>query len=388
MRHSVKKDGDTNRMALRGLTVVAIICSILFPLLFFTVQMWHIAEGAHERLRYQMEIMEQYPGQSLPDALSLSPDESGQKHLSNSEQALIDYYKDHYNDLTQDTIYQLFNGQVNVFFYLTADLGFESTTGEVLVFVDMSFETITMITTTLTLMMVGLLTTGGIIWLRRRSLAALDAKDAALKNFFANASHELKTPLTSILAYAEGARQGAFEPRESCGIIVRETEHMSATVNSILELSRLDAGVLEAHPLPSDLREIAYEAASALEPTAALQSVRLEVDAPEPLRCTIDEDLMAVAVNNVLTNALRYAETTVRAVGEKNAATVALVVRNDGAPISADHAATMFDRFATGPGGQTGIGLAVAAEYVRMNTGTIVARPTDSGTEVRIEIPR
>ncbi|MCI9207278.1 MAG: HAMP domain-containing histidine kinase [Adlercreutzia caecimuris] len=388
MRHSVKKDGDTNRMALRGLTVVAIICSILFPLLFFTVQMWHIAEGAHEKLRYQMEIMEQYPGQSLPDALSLSPDESGQKHLSNSEQALIDYYKDHYNDLTQDTIYQLFNGQVNVFFYLTADLGFESTTGEVLVFVDMSFETITMITTTLTLMMVGLLTTGGIIWLRRRSLAALDAKDAALKNFFANASHELKTPLTSILAYAEGARQGAFEPRESCGIIVRETEHMSATVNSILELSRLDAGVLEAHPLPSDLREIAYEAASALEPTAALQSVRLEVDAPEPLRCTIDEDLIAVAVNNVLTNALRYAETTVRAVGEKNAATVALVVRNDGAPISADHAATMFDRFATGPGGQTGIGLAVAAEYVRMHTGTIVARPTDSGTEVRIEIPR
>lgn len=388
MRHSVKKDGDTNRMALRGLTVVAIICSILFPLLFFTVQMWHIAEGAHEKLRYQMEIMEQYPGQSLPDALSLSPDESGQKHLSNSEQALIDYYKDHYNDLTQDTIYQLFNGQVNVFFYLTADLGFESTTGEVLVFVDMSFETITMITTTLTLMMVGLLTTGGIIWLRRRSLAALDAKDAALKNFFANASHELKTPLTSILAYAEGARQGAFEPRESCGIIVRETEHMSATVNSILELSRLDAGVLEAHPLPSDLREIAYEAASALEPTAALQSVRLEVDAPEPLRCTIDEDLIAVAVKNVLTNALRYAETTVRAVGEKNAATVALVVRNDGAPISADHAATMFDRFATGPGGQTGIGLAVAAEYVRMHTGTIVARPTDSGTEVRIEIPR
>ena len=387
MRHSVKKDGDTNRMALRGLTVVAIICSILFPLLFFTVQMWHIAEGAHEKLRYQMEIMEQYPGQSLPDALSLSPDESGQKHLSNSEQALIDYYKDHYN-LTQDTIYQLFNGQVNVFFYLTADLGFESTTGEVLVFVDMSFETITMITTTLTLMMVGLLTTGGIIWLRRRSLAALDAKDAALKNFFANASHELKTPLTSILAYAEGARQGAFEPRESCGIIVRETEHMSATVNSILELSRLDAGVLEAHPLPSDLREIAYEAASALEPTAALQSVRLEVDAPEPLRCTIDEDLIAVAVNNVLTNALRYTETTVRAVGEKNAATVALVVRNDGAPISADHAATMFDRFATGPGGQTGIGLAVAAEYVRMHTGTIVARPTDSGTEVRIEIPR
>ena len=290
--------------------------------------------------------------------------------------------------MTKDTIYQLFNGKVNVLIYLKDDIGFESTTGEVLVFVDMSFETITMITTTLTLMMVGLLTTGGIIWLRRRSLAALDAKDAALKNFFANASHELKTPLTSILAYAEGARQGAFEPRESCGIIVRETEHMSATVNSILELSRLDAGVLEAHPLPSDLREIAYEAASALEPTAALQSVRLEVDAPEPLRCTIDEDLIAVAVNNVLTNALRYAETTVRAVGEKNAATVALVVRNDGAPISADHAATMFDRFATGPGGQTGIGLAVAAEYVRMHTGTIVARPTDSGTEVRIEIPR
>ena len=260
MRHSVKKDGDTNRMALRGLTVVAIICSILFPLLFFTVQMWHIAEGAHEKLRYQMEIMEQYPGQSLPDALSLSPDESGQKHLSNSEQALIDYYKDHYNDLTQDTIYQLFNGQVNVFFSLTADLGFESTTGEVLVFVDMSFETITMITTTLTLMMVGLLTTGGIIWLRRRSLAALDAKDAALKNFFANASHELKTPLQSISGYAELLSEGMVKREDVPHFskqILAESRRMIALVEDIIRLSHLDEGADDMQREEVDLYELA-----------------------------------------------------------------------------------------------------------------------------------
>ncbi len=142
-----------------------------------------------------------------------------------------------------------------------------------------------------------------------------------------------------------------------------------------------------------DLREVMYDCAVALEPMAALRDVAVEVEAPDPVVGSFDEDMLTVALGNVLTNALRYAQSRV-AVGlrvERKARSryrVAVVsVFNDGVPISAEQARVMFERFATGPGGQTGIGLAVAAGYVRLHGGTIEGHPCENGTEVAMILP-
>lgn len=388
-----------NALAVRGLFLAALIAVLVLPLLFCAVQLWGISDGARESLDRLMRLDETATESPVPDGFYVLPEESGEAFLSPSEQALLDYCEAHRNELSQRTVYLLVQPNVVMYYCIMPDAGYEeSETGEVVLFSDVSFEVRTVVVATVVLMTAAAVVVLLMAALRRRTLRALDAKDRALEDFFANASHELKTPLTSILSYAEGGRQGIIDPRESCGVVVREAERMAATVGSILDLSRLDAQVVEPRMCRADIRETVYDGLVALEPTAALRSIEMDIDAPDPLVGIFDEDMIGIALGNVLSNGVRYARSTVKVTvrragkprGEGRLATrswAVITICNDGSAIDPDQARSMFERFATGPDGQTGIGLAVAAEYVRLHGGTIEGRPCEDGTEVVIRVP-
>ena len=93
------------------------------------------------------------------------------------------------------------------------------------------------------------------------SFTNLDAKDKSMKDFFANASHELKTPIMVIKGYSDGLRDGIVTQGKVCQIIEKETERMTALINDILEFSKLDSGIVKPHIAEYDVREILYDAA-------------------------------------------------------------------------------------------------------------------------------
>ncbi len=394
MRNLGNDKHRANVSAVRGLFLAALIAVLVLPLLFCTVQLWRIGDGAQESLNRLMHLDESATESPVPEGFYLLPEESGEEFLLPAEQVLLDYCEAHRNELSQRTVYLLVRSNAVVFYCIVPDSGYEdSELGEVVLFSNVTFEVRTVVMATVVLMGAAAVVVLLMAGLRRRTLRALDAKDQALDDFFANASHELKTPLTSIMAYAEGAQQGVIDPRDSCEVVAREAERMAHTVESVLDLSRLDARAVRPEVRRIDLREVVYDCVVALEPMAALRDVAVEVEAPDPVVGSFDEDMLTVALGNVLTNALRYAQSRV-AVGlrvERKARSrcrVAVIsVFNDGVPISVEQARVMFERFATGPGGQTGIGLAVAAGYVQLHGGTIEGRPCESGTEVAMSLP-
>lgn len=90
----------------------------------------------------------------------------------------------------------------------------------------------------------------------RQTIRVLDAKDKSMKDFFANASHELKTPIMAIKGYSDGLRDGIVTQGKTCQVIEKETERMTTLINDILEFSKLDRGIVKPHIGEYDVREI------------------------------------------------------------------------------------------------------------------------------------
>ena len=220
----------------------------------------------------------------------------------------------------------------------------------------------------------------------RYTVKMLDAKDESMKNFFANASHELKTPLMSIRGNVDGIREGYVGVEAGCEVIEKETERMSRLVGDILEISRVDSGSLEPQMLDCDVREIVYDAASSVMQTAEQKGIRLDVDIPEPVFRKCDESMLYSAFSNILTNAVRYAESFIRVSSEPAKEKVVFTFENDGEPISDEDRQHIFDRFYKGVKGQTGIGMALAREYVVLHGSDISLEVSNGHTVFKIPL--
>lgn len=215
----------------------------------------------------------------------------------------------------------------------------------------------------------------------------VDDAQGKLKKFFENASHDLKTPLTVIQGYADGIRAGVIDPQEGGETIVAQGERMTALVEEILMLSRLDAGQRKLNPVPRDLRETLQTAAMQLKRTAAEQHKEISLSLPdEALVMPVDEQVMLRALQNLLDNALRYADTRITLslrVGRREAR---IVVSDDGAGIPPEELTQVFERYYRGRSGQNGIGLSLARELVLLHGGHISAH-NDGGAHFVIRLP-
>ncbi|MCA0971139.1 HAMP domain-containing histidine kinase [Halobacillus litoralis] len=209
------------------------------------------------------------------------------------------------------------------------------------------------------------------------------------KQFFQNASHELKTPLQSIQGYAEGIRDGIFEgeaAEKGYNVMISETERLKKIVNEMILLAKLDSSEDVYHPERTDIMSLVTQAHDRLLPLAQEKGVALSIQTDESFYAEVDHERVLQAFINIISNAIRHAEHEVRVeTFEKNQSLV-VKVSDDGEGIPQELLSQLFERFMKGKGGETGLGLAISRAIVERSGGSIKAY-NESGAVFEIELP-
>ncbi|MGK5444080.1 SpoIIE family protein phosphatase [Micromonospora sp. URMC 105] len=233
----------------------------------------------------------------------------------------------------------------------------------------------------------------------RARAAELAALDRAKTNFFANVSHEFRTPLTLVLGPLEDLLADAALPPayiDRLTVMHRNALRLLKLVNTVLDFSRLESGRLAAHYQPTDLADYTSRLASTFRSATARAGLRLVVDCPPlPGPVFVDRDMWEKIVLNLLSNALKFTfdgeiRVRIRAVG----GAARLEVSDTGVGIVAAELPHVFERFHRVPGVRsrthegTGIGLALVRELVEMHGGTVVVSSRlDEGSTFTVTVP-
>lgn len=218
------------------------------------------------------------------------------------------------------------------------------------------------------------------------------------REFVANASHELRAPLTSIRGYLGALADGTAETEEEKQRCVRvasdQADLMRRLVDQLLDLSRLQAGVVHFEVEPLDLSGIISAAVDALAPAAATSSVQIIYQRPGPVVVTADGDRILRVVVNLVDNAVRHSprdgQVQVRIERETQATghgpqQARVVVEDQGPGVPADHLAHIWERFhkvdkSRGPADTgAGLGLAIAREIVVAHGGSVFVENRPEG---------
>lgn len=198
-------------------------------------------------------------------------------------------------------------------------------------------------------------------------------------NFVSSVSHELKTPLASIRAYAEllvDNEANSDRDRERfCGVIQEQADRLNRLIDNMLNLSRMESGSLRVRKEPLDLIELVNEIIITLEPQAREKSARFYCECHDcELVVQADRDMIYQAVMNLLANALKYSpEGTIVQVSlrrDDEGGHAAIEVADQGLGIPKDCLARIFDKFyrvedATGRASGTGLGLHLVKRIVQ-----------------------
>jgi signal transduction histidine kinase len=236
----------------------------------------------------------------------------------------------------------------------------------------------------------------------RRRAEALAELDRAKTLFFNDVSHELRTPLTLILGPVEdalarlSATPGAEGARADLETVHRNAVRLLKLVNDLLDLSRIEAGRMQASLQPTDLAAFTRELASVFAPAVERAGLRLVTRCdPLPRPVQVDRRMWERIVLNLLSNALKFTMQGEIALELRPATEgVELTVRDTGAGIPADELPRVFDRFyrvqgataRTGDG--SGIGLALVQELVKQHGGRVsVGSALGEGTVFSVTIP-
>ena len=229
-------------------------------------------------------------------------------------------------------------------------------------------------------------------------LARLEEAFARERQFISDASHELKTPLTSINANAQmlarwGDRDAEIR-KESLQTIISESSTLAEMVNGMLTLAKADSG--DAVPKePLSLASVAKEAVTATAQRAAEKGLALEFEAPASPIVEGDAALLRQMITNLIDNAIKFTGhggVTVRVKNDSSGAVIE--VQDTGPGIDPDALPLVFDRFYRADKARsrdvagTGLGLAIVRSIVRVHGGSVEAtRPAQGGTLFRVVLP-
>ncbi|HEY8477546.1 MAG TPA: ATP-binding protein, partial [Chloroflexota bacterium] len=222
--------------------------------------------------------------------------------------------------------------------------------------------------------------------------------DRTMRDFLANVSHDLRTPLTAIQGFSQAMVDGTLrrpeDYAEAGAIIHQQAERMRRLVEDLLLLSKLEAGQLVLSREPVDLAELARVCVRRVEPQAATQDVRVAVEAHPTPPLVGDAHRLEQVLDNLLDNALKHTPSggtvTVR-VAPKGDRTL-LSVHNTGSYIPSEEIERIFERFyqveRSRAKGGSGLGLAIAREIVQAHGGEISAWSSlDEGTTITVLLP-
>lgn len=229
------------------------------------------------------------------------------------------------------------------------------------------------------------------------------ASEERLRRFFSDASHQLRTPLTSIRGFTELLMRGAKDDKEiSTRILARmkhENERMTNLINDLLTLARLDdKDLLKLKYI--DLIELAIES---IEQTRVRANdnchISLDIGTNAHLGIQADEDRIGQLLFILLDNALKYGHSgpdgTITLQLNKQDGQATILVKDNGQGIAAEDLEHIFDAFYRGhhhssitPSGGAGLGLTIASAIVRAHNGTItVCSSAKQGTEFKVTLP-
>ena len=249
----------------------------------------------------------------------------------------------------------------------------------------------------LTLGALGLSAIGG-AYVAGRAVRPVQEAFERQRSFIADASHELKTPLTLIRADTEVLQRGLTNPddRELADDVLAETDKMTAVLSDLLLIARLDAGKLAVRQEPFDLAGVISETADRFVARADSEGIQLEARALGKLRVRGDRERAAQILSILLDNALRHTprEGNVSVVGRTQDGFVEAVVEDEGPGLSPEDLPHIFERFyrvetsRNRSSGGTGLGLAIARDLARAQNGDLEAENAEgSGAVFRLKLP-
>lgn len=223
------------------------------------------------------------------------------------------------------------------------------------------------------------------------------------QEFVANVSHELKTPITAIVGFAETLLSGAVVEKEDLfrytGIIARQAQRLRSIVDDLLKLSRLEqeSSVSKLDLSLEPVCEILRDAAELCSAKAAEKGVSFEFDCSSTLSVRVDRSLFGQAVVNLVDNAIKYSKAdgvivfTAKVFDDE----IALSVKDFGAGIDPSHIPRLFERFYRVDKGRsrdlggTGLGLAIVKHVAQVHGGRVTASSElGKGSDFTLWLPR
>lgn len=230
----------------------------------------------------------------------------------------------------------------------------------------------------------------------RKAKDAAESESKAKDDFFASLSHELRTPMTSIIGWSQLLEHVAFEPElvpkavEQIGSAARIQARL---IDDMFDISRLALGQLSVRFDPIDLRAVLEEAVKAAEPVAGQRGIRIEMQL-ESATISGDSTRLRQVFANLLANAIKFSEpdAPIRVVAQRDGTTVSVSVIDEGRGIPGDFLPQIFRRFSQQEKGQfggLGLGLSIAHHLVDRHGGTIVAESEGEGkgATFRVTLP-
>lgn len=234
-----------------------------------------------------------------------------------------------------------------------------------------------------------------------RMVRQVQTSQQVQREFLANVSHELKTPLTSIQGFAQAMIDGAVEDADArdhaVRVIYEESERLRRLVEDLLDLARLDAGQIEFDRHPVDLTILLQSIVDRLRLRASESGVDLQSRLDGLGAMVGDGDRLVQVFTNLLDNAIKHTPDggTVRIHGEVEAGWVSIHVDDSGKGIPDQDLSRIFERFyqvdkARRGGGDRGVGLglAISRQIVEAHGGRLVAQSTiGKGSRFTVQMP-
>ena len=218
--------------------------------------------------------------------------------------------------------------------------------------------------------------------------------------FVGTVSHELRTPLAAIKGFVELVADGEAGPvtatqREFLEISSRNADRLTALINDLLDVNRMEASGLELREDPVDLADVLGDVAATFRPAAEAKGLEFRADAVNLPRIIGDRDRLIQVFNNLVSNAIKYTPRgEVGIVARVWEGEVEILVWDTGIGLSPEEQAHLFTKFFRGghriarEAGGTGLGLVIAKAIVERHSGRIVVESdSGAGTRFRVFLP-
>jgi len=227
--------------------------------------------------------------------------------------------------------------------------------------------------------------------------------EAVRRDFVANVSHELKTPVTSIKGFAETLQDGALDDPETArrfvGIIVGQADRLNSIIADLLSLSTLEQREGESRLTleDADVCEVVRVAVEVCEPKAQAKGITITVACASCLLTSVNVPLLEQAVVNLVDNAVKYSSegSDVEVGLMESAAEVVIFVVDHGPGVPREHLPRLFERFyrvdkaRSRDLGGTGLGLAIVKHIAQAHGGSVsVESVVGRGSTFRLHLPR